>query len=1025
MAKLLDVLSRRVEEIKGQIIVKKVVLNGWSMKAAKHLAPGKYEFLDADWKPLNVGDIWARQGQTVFMRRKVQIPADWAGMRVGLTAMTGGEGLLSIDGQPFHGVDDNRGYILLNKSCQGGESYDCEIEIKTGNYFEYVVTDANQPYLLSECNLIAIDPDIEAAYYDFKVVHEAAASEKNTVLQEAILLAIKDVLHTVDFRDKSAIVFKEKLQSSRALLWDKLGQIKFGDTNAVNFLVGHSHIDVAWLWPLKETMRKVGRTYSTVTALMDEYPDYHFVCSQVPLFLYLKQYFPSVYEKVKARVAEGRFEPIGGTWVENDCNVVSGESLVRQCLYGQRFFRDEFGADVRVGWLPDVFGYSWAMPQIYKKSGLDYFMTSKIRWNDTNRFPYQTFWWQGIDGTKIFTHFIHGEYNAAAQPAEIRQFWDDYRSKLECPEFISSYGWGDGGGGPTRKNMEYLPRMANIPGLAKARTGRAHDFFDRIASETENLPTWNGEFYFELHRGTYTSQARNKRYNRMSELLYRDAEMYNAIGTTFGAEYPKQDLVSGWQTILLNQFHDIIPGSSINEVYKVSTVQYEELLATGSKLRASAIEMITDKIDTSGEGTPVVVFNSLSWPRKDIVSLDLDDSDADIQVIDSDGSTVPHQISGKTLTFISNNVPSCGYSVYRIADSRSDARSPFTVDGETITTPYYELTLAGDGTLTRLYDRINEREVLPAGARSNVLQVFEDKPSAWDAWDIELQYQDKVWEFTLDVPPIVLENGPVRLVLGFTSMYGASTIDQQVILYTHSPRIDFVSTVDWNERQTLLKVAFPVDVNSTSATYEIAFGAVERPTHWNTSWDKARFEVSGHRWADLSEPEYGVSLLNDCKYGWDIKDNVMRLTLLRAPESPDPEADRGVHEFTYSLLPHAGDWKDGTVQAGQELNAKLQAVVTKSHGGDLPASHSFVSVDRGNVIIDTVKQAEDSDDLIVRVYEAYGARGPVRLSFDRMLSLAAECNLLEEEDLPVEFSGSEIKFSIKPFEIRTFKVKLV
>ncbi len=1043
MASLNDVVRCRSEEIRASSLLKQEALNGWQIRHARHVAPEQYEYTD-DWANLDVNGMWATQGQTAFLRRTVTIPATWTGLRVGLDIMTGGEGLLTINGQPYHGVDDNRVYILLTPSAKGGETYECEIEMKTGNYFEFVVNDHTTPYILSRAHLVGLDRDIEEAYYDFRVVYDAAASETNPLLQEAIFLAARDALSIVDFRDKNNVVYKTGLAEARKKLSDNLAAIDFGHSLGKAHFAGHSHIDVAWLWPLKETARKVGRTYSTVTALMDEYPDYHFVCSQVPLFIYLKKYFPAVYEKVKAKIAEGRFEPIGGTWVENDTNVVSGESLVRQCLYGKRFFEQEFGLDIKVGWLPDVFGYSWALPQIYRKSGLDYFMTSKISWSDTNRFPQDTFWWEGIDGTRIFTHLIQGTYNHSVMPGDVRKQFDDYASKLSCPEFLISYGFGDGGGGPTRENLEYIPRMANIPGLPKASTGRTHDFFKRIYSEAKDLPAWNGELYLEYHRGTYTTQALSKKYNRQSELLYREAEMLASIGTLFGLDYPQADLVDGWQTILLNQFHDILPGSSINDVYVDSHEQYRQVLSVAREIKSSGLKTVADRADTSGEGAPVVVFNSLSWQRTGVVEAPLDGArfevaphqGGDYVAISPDGDTSDVQIADGKAVFTAEKVPACGFAVYRLVpldgarfDPELDSGAPhqesaFQVDGEKIVTPLYEAALASDGTLTRLYDRASEREVIPAGERANVLQVFEDKPVANEAWDIDLEYQDKVWEFAAKSAPKVLENGPVRLVLGTSYTYGSSTLDQQVIFYADSPRIDFINHVDWQERKTMLKVAFPVEVRSPKATYEIAFGAIERPTHWNTSWDKARYEVSGHRWADLSESGYGVSILNDCKFGWDIKDNVIRLTLLKSPESPDPLADKGEHDFTYSLYPHVGDWTQGTVQAAQELNLPLDGILAKSHEGELGTARSFASVDQPNVIIDTLKKSEDGDDLIVRVYEAHGARCPVKLAFDRPIASAVECNLLEVGDGPIEFKGSEIRFSIKPFELRTFRVRL-
>lgn len=1025
MNKILDLVSVRLKEIESRVVVAAERLNKWNLRNARFLRMGEYEYLDADWRQIDVGDIWARQGQTAFMQRAVTIPADWAGKRVGLEMRTGGEGLLRVNGAPFHGVDDNRGYILLTPAALGGESYDCEIEIKTGGFLEYGCQDASIPSVLSEARLLAIDRELEEAYFDFKVIVESAAAEDDLVLREKIAQAVNSALAEVDFRDKTSLDFKTAIIQARKPLWQNLEAIDAGDKGS-GFLVGHSHIDVAWLWPLAETMRKVGRTYSTVSALMDEFPDYHFVCSQVPLFLYLKQNFPEVYERVKERVAEGRFEPVGGSWVENDCNLVSGESLVRQCLYGQRFFREEFGVNVRVGWLPDVFGYSWSLPQVYKKSGLDYFMTAKLTSGTRHKPSHNTFWWQGIDGSRILSHFILCGYNAMVQPHEMKYFWKEYESKLTSPEFLCSYGWGDGGGGPNRQMLEFIPRIGRVPGQPRIRTGRAHDYFDGVVESTQgvDLPIWNGEIYYENHRGTYTSQARNKRDNRKSELIYRDAELWSSFAGFFGLDYPMASITEGWHEILLSQFHDILPGSSISEVYKDTAEQYPAILENGMRLRESAVNRIAESMDTSGEGIPVVVFNSLEWSRSDCVTVELA-SNSNVTVIGPDGEPAPSQVSHGKLTFLAQDVPACGCAVYRIVDGASLSKSPFTVDAGRIETPFHSIEIADDGTLTRIYDKTSSREVLPKDSRANVLQIFEDKAPIEDGWNIEGYYEDRVWEFECASRPRVIENGPSRLVLGSQWRYGSSSIDQQIIFYPHTARIDFVNHADWHERKTMLKVAFPVDVLSPNATYEIAYGAIERPTHRNTSWDQEKFEVSGHKWADLSETGYGVSILNDCKYGWDIKDNVMRLTLLRSPEYPDPNADEGEHCFTYSLFPHGGDWTQGTVRAGCELNVSTVPLITNAHPGTLGRSHSFLAVKPRNVVVSALKRAEDDGDLIIRVYEAHGSRGPATITFDRPISRVLECNLLEEpeeDESGVQCDGESLSFNIKPFEIHTFKV---
>jgi len=569
--------------------------------------------------------------------------------------------------------------------------------------------------------------------------------------------------------------------------------------------------------------------------------------------------------------------------------------------------------------------------------------------------------------------------------------------------------------------IETIPRMSRIPGIPKAHTGRVHDFFDRIHQSSTDVRVWNGELYFELHRGTYTTQARNKRGNRKSENAYRDAEFAATLGMLHGAEYPARELTEGWETILLNHFHDIIPGSSVGEVYRESVQQYGEVIDRATKVRDQALRTVAAGVDTTGAGEPIVVWNTLSFPRSELVAVA---ADAPAVVTDAAGNQVAATFADGQIMFLASDISSMGYAVYHVAPGQPAGLSPFAVDGSHVQTPFYEADLRPDGTFLRLYDKTRQREVLAEGQTANVLQFFEDKPANWEAWDVEPQYADKQWQPTVAGALSVVEDSSVRLVLACRLTYGGSTFDQRIVFYAHTPRIDFAHDVDWQDRKTLVKVAFPVNVRSSRATYEIAYGTIERPTHENTSWDTARFEVCGQRWADLSETGYGVSLLNDCKYGWDIHDNVMRLSLLRGPENPDPNADVGRHEYVYALFPHAEDWRNGTVQEGASLNTPLIPVRTDSHSGDAAARGSFASVDTEHVLLDTVKKAEDSDEMILRLYEAYGARGAVTLTLERPVRRAVETNLLEDEEGELAIDGSTVVLSVKPFEVKTVKVQL-
>lgn len=789
-------------------------------------------------------------------------------------------------------------------------------------------------------------------------------------------------------------------------------------------------------------MRKCSRTFSTALTLMDEYPHYRFTVSQAQLYDYTKRYYPRLYERIKEKVESGQWEPNGSTWVEMDCNIPSGESLVRQFLYGKRLFQEEFGRETKVLWLPDVFGYSAALPQIMKKAGVDYFLTNKIQWNDTNRFPHNLFQWEGIDGSRVLAHIPPtGNYNGSMAPKQLHDLWAGFQPKHLVRDVIYSYGFGDGGGGVTREMLERAKRVRNMPGLPQCETSTAGGYFASVAPTMPDLPIWRGELYFELHRGTYTTQARNKRFNRKSEILYRQVEMWNSLaGMITGHPYPKEVAKKGWQAILLHQFHDIIPGSSIAEVYEDSTRDYERIMSAGEQAVQAAMQAIARRIDTGGVTSPVVVFNSRSWAATDIAELPIDGDAPHWVATDLDGHMLPAQIveseSGRRLIFLACDVPAMGYKVFSVAPaSEGDTAGPAglatVVTGpngwpEAVDTPLLRLEFSSDGRLTSIYDKTAQREVLDHPGIGNEWQLFEDRPHRWDAWDIELQYRDKPLGTGRVTALSVIENGPVRAVIRCQKAVGGAEFQQDITLYGHTQRIDFATTGEWHEKHALLKVAFPVKIRAAYATFDIAYGAVERSTHENTSWDQAQFEVSAHKWADLSEGNYGVSLLNDCKYGYDVLHNVLRLSLLRAPTYPDPHADEGRHYFTYSLYPHCGNWREGqTVQAAYSLNQPFTALGIAPCGGRLPQEQSLVKSLAPNAVVEVVKAAEDAPDtLVVRVFDAFGQSARVQLRFPLSIAAASECDLLERDIACVSYEGETLSFDIRPYEIRTFKVRL-
>ena len=808
---------------------------------------------------------------------------------------------------------------------------------------------------------------------------------------------------------------------ARLVLKEVLSRRNGGTAHQIS-AAGHAHIDTAWLWPLRETVRKCARTFSTALRYIEEYPDYVYTCSQAQQYAWMKEYYPGIYADIKAAVKRGQWEPIGSMWIEADCNLSSGESLVRQILFGKKFFQEEFGVETRDVWIPDVFGYCASMPQIMQKSGVEYFLTQKISWNQFNKFPHHTFLWEGIDGTRIFTHFPPADaYNCEVKPALLRYSVKNFKEHDRATRSLYVYGYGDGGGGPTREMIEMLRRAKDLEGLPKVAMERVSRFFPKAVKDAKDLPVWVGELYLELHRGTYTTQARTKRGNRKGEFLLREAELFDALAAVLGdagkrgreviphAVYDvvargrttsrRDDLERAWKLLLLNQFHDIIPGSSINWVYQDNARDYATIGKLCDRVIGEAAPALTAKIDTMGFKQPVLVFNSLGHERREVVTL-------------PEGGLAQVR------------VPALGYTV--VEGTAAVDGKPVSVKrnagGVVVDNGLLRVTMDGNGLIAGIWDYAANREVVAKGERANMFQLFKDYPNSWDAWDVDLHYQEVREDLVSAAKVTVSEAGPLRAVVSVVRKFGQSKIEQDIIVNADSRRIDFVTKVDWQETHKLLKVAFPVNIRSPRATYEIQYGHLERPTHYNTSWDMARFEVCAHKWADLSERDYGVALLNDCKYGHDIFGNTMRLSLLRAAKSPDPLADVGKHQFTYALLPHAGDLTTGRViEEAYALNVPLTVQPLAPKRGGLPATQSFFSVDRPGVVIEAVKNAEDGSGVIVRLYEAYGTRGECVLNTNLPFTAVVETDLLERTTRKLACKDGRVKFTVRPFEIITLK----
>ncbi|WP_339192410.1 alpha-mannosidase [Paenibacillus sp. FSL E2-0230] len=1017
-----------------------------------------------------VGDRWGGRDRYAWFITDVEFPNDWKGQDViGLIKLgdtsggntSGYEAQVYLDGEPVQALDRNHAELFFPKDAV--ERGYAELAIYAWSGLK--APDGRIPFdhRIDLLSLAVLDEAVDDLYYtSMHMLQTVKQLDERQLERHGLTDALEAAFRQLDWSRPGSEAFYASAAQARQILRGRLEAIPRGPRPQIT-AVGHCHIDIAWLWRLQHTREKSGRSFSTVLTLMERFPEYVFLQSQPQLYAYLKKDFPMLYAKIKNRVQSGKWEATGAMWLEADCNIPSGESLVRQLLTGKRFFRDEFGVDNRVLWLPDVFGYSWALPQILKKSGVDYFMTTKISWSQYNRFPYDTFTWRGIDGTEILTHYIttpdngnnsYYTYNGNVTGASVQGLWDNYRQKDINNQLLLAYGWGDGGGGPTRDMLEAVRRYEDIPGAPRVKAGGVEGFFVQLEKQLKDQPQlhlWDGELYLESHRGTYTSQAYNKRLNRRMEMLLHHAEFLNAFALALNPEhaYPSVQLADSWEIVLRNQFHDIIPGSSIHEVYEDSRLEYEKSEQLALATIEQGIRSLNGAIGREAErrGKPVRVFNALGWKRSFLAEIDIDDAEnfswhtvegfkLDAQAAVSEQANLTALC--KVLVAV-RDVPAYGYTtIYgRPEAEHEQLRNPAGIGLESsgswsigtgrLETPYYSILLNDAGQIASLYDKQAKREVLKKDQPANMLQVFEDKPMAHDAWDIDIYYQEKMTVVDGLQELSVLEAGPLRGVLKLVYCYQSSTIEQYLIVYRDHPRIDFKTRVDWQEHQQLLKAAFPVDIRSTKATYEIQFGNVERPTHWNTSWDYARFESVAQRWADLSEGGYGISLLNDCKYGHDIRNHVIRLSLIKSGVYPDSNADQGLHEFTYSLYPHSGGWYEAeTHQAACELNAPLMATALQD-GSRLPDELGMIQTDARNVMIDTVKKAEFGNTLIIRLYEFGGIRTKASVTVDPYLGelcSVEETDLMEEHPFVLPFTGQQIELALAPYEIKTLNLAL-
>ena len=970
-------------------------------------APGEpvpiAEALAAGYSPFAVGEAWGPPWSTTWFRVRGSVPPAWADRQVEAVFDLGFVGdwpgnqaeamVYDHSGRPIKGVAPRNQYVPV--PSRGDVHLLVEAaanpDILAGGFRPTPLGDkataGDAPlYRLARADLAVLDLDVWHLTLDIEVLSELMAElSTSEPRRHEILRALERALDVLDLQDVAATAAR-----ARKELADALARPAHRSAHILS-AAGHAHIDSAWLWPLRETVRKSARTFANVAALAAEYPELIFAASQAQQYDWVKRHQPEIYARVAAAVDNGQWVPVGGMWVESDANLPGGEALARQLVHGKRFFLDEFGVECEEVWLPDSFGYTAAFPQLARLAGMRWFLTQKLSWNQTNRLPHHTFWWEGIDGTRVFTHFPPIDtYVAAFEGKELAHAVANYSEKGRGTRSLVPFGYGDGGGGPTREMMEKARRLRDLEGSPKVVIERPSDFFRAAEAEYPDAPVWSGELYLELHRATYTSQARIKAGNRRSEHLLREAELWAATASLHtGHPYPYDDLDRLWKTVLLHQFHDILPGSSIAWVHREAEQTYARV--------AAELESIVDGAVGALAGTPAV-FNAAPHARAEVV----------------DGVFV--------------RVPALGAAPLTPADPPAAvAVTPRSLDNGLV-----RVEIDDDGLLTSVRDMSTGREALAPGSRGNLLQLHSDLPNEWDAWDIDEHYKRQRVDLTAADAITVESTGPLVGAVRVERSFGSSRISQTITVRAGSRRVDVVTEIDWHETEKILKAAFPLDVHADRSTSEIQFGHVHRPTHVNTGWEAARFEVWAHRWIHVGETGYGVALVTDSTYGHDAgrhtregggTTTTVRLSLVRAPRSPDPHADQGAHRFTYAIVP--GATVADAVAEGYALNLPLRATQGTPAAGALPPP--LVSCEGRGVTVEAVKLADDrSGDVVVRLYESLGGRAEAVLRPGFPLATAEVVDLLERPVPDTQLTlaaDSSAWLSLRPFEIVTLRLR--
>jgi alpha-mannosidase len=1019
---------------------------------------------DAAWQPVRLGDPWPIQDAPIEFRFNAVVPKTWVGSPVHCRFRLGGEALLLLNDQPLAGLNTFHEEHPVLVEAGGGETLRFSAHAVSHGLFG---TPTSRP-CVDLAAVVVPETDVRSLYDDLAAVLDAAHYHYLKGRYSLVEL-LADLMHRAFVKiplprnDTEAYLARLAATSqsrsadsyygneeSLASLWERWefpanpspltgehlqrvrevreqfrndlaeARSRFPAEGEV-WLTGHAHIDLAWLWPLEETRRKARRTFYTVTGLMDRYSDFHFNQSSAQVYAWIEQDDPALFEKIRTQVKAGRWELIGGMWVEPDGNLLSGESWVRQLLFGQRYFESRFGRRVNVAWLPDSFGFNGGLPQLLVSAGIPFFFTHKLSWSERNPFPYNLYWWEGIDGTRVLAHsFTNPEtgYNARVTAFEVGETWQNFLGKQIHDTTLLSFGYGDGGGGPSDEMLERYSRLRACPGLPDLKMGLVADFYEKVPTAAHApgvaLPTWVGEQYLEYHRATFTTQAKVKWLHRQLEHALIEAETAATLACVWDRQqFPAEQLASLWETLLLHQFHDILPGSSIHSVYASAHQRLTASLEEATKLREMALT-------SSQPGSESLICNLQLYDRPFSVEIASTDRQDPLVFTAGDRPVLTQQLeSGRMLVAARDiTVPGMSAVVLRSEPGAATPAAPFlTVTSSQIENGDLRINVNRDGTLESIYDKTFDREVL--ADRGNQLWLFTDVPRQFDAWDIDATYTDEGTELLSALEPESVESGPIRGALKVVRRYEDIEIVQEYRLAAYSRRLEIATRIKWHGRRRLLRAIFPFRIHTHEVWSETAFGAVSRPNHRNTPWDQARFEIPVHRWADLSEPGYGVSLLNNGKYGYSAHGNVLGISLLRAPIYPDPYADEGEHEFLYAVYPHSGDWRNGTVREAEEIHSPL-SIVSNAKAEGWPSLFRFTEE---SLKLAALKKAEDSDAIILRLYEAHGARGKTTIETALPLQKAALANILEDEtqELSIE-DERRITLEFNPFQVISLKL---